>query len=107
MSKAITSPVKRWPGTVTLSDPLSFPQAIAIEDAIEAVQAMEDPSQQRVNFAWLPALMDCVEKWELEGLADPPAPFPATPAASSARLIVWLIREVSALFNEAEEAPNA
>lgn len=33
MSKVIKSPVPKYPGTVTLYDPLSFPQVIAIEDA--------------------------------------------------------------------------
>jgi len=107
MSKTITSPVKKWPGTVTLSDPLSFPQAIAFEDTIDAVKALEDPSQQRVNYTLLPAVLACVEKWELEGLGDPPNPFPATPLVASALLLAWLVREVSRLFNEAEEVPNA
>ena len=107
MSKVVTSPVKKWPGTVTLSDPLSFPQAIGFEDAIDAVRALEDPSQQRVNYTLLPAVLTCVEKWELEGLGDPPSPFPATPLVASARLLAWLVQEVSRLFNEADEVPNA
>jgi hypothetical protein len=107
MSKVVTSPVKKWPGTVTLSDPLSFPQALAFEDAIDAVNALEKPSQHRLNYTLLPAVLGCVEKWELEGLGDPPSPFPATPSVASARLITWLIREVTALFQEADEVPNA
>ena len=107
MSKVVTSPVKKWPGTVTLADPLSFPQALAFEDAIDAVRALEDPSTQRVNYTLLPAVLMCVEKWELEGLGNPPDPFPATPAQASAQLLAWLVGEVSALFREAEDVPNA
>jgi hypothetical protein len=107
MSKVITSPVKRWPGTVTLADPLSFPQAIAVEEALDTVRDSDNPSRQEINHALLPAIMGCVEKWNLEGMADPPDPFPATPSVSSAQLLSWLFREVTALFMEDTEVPNA
>ncbi len=36
MPKLITSPVDKFPGTVTLHDPLSFPMIITIEEAVAA-----------------------------------------------------------------------
>ena len=42
MSKTITSPIARWQGTVTLSDPLTLPQAERIEQAQSA-------SQEKIN----------------------------------------------------------
>jgi len=109
MSKVITSPVKRWTGTVTISDPLNYPQALDIEAAISQATALPDGATRRqYNFTLLPAVLGCVERWDLQGL---PAQvgvdsFPATPPTSSARLLAWLINEVIALYREADENPN-
>jgi len=105
--KVITSPVKRWPGTVTISDPLTFPQVFAFEDGLAAMRALgEDTDIRHQFFALLPGVCACVEKWEIQGLPEmvTSETFPATPARASAELANWLIGEVSALFNEAEEA---
>ena len=110
MSKVIECPVKRFPGTVTLSDPLTFPQVFAIQDALEAAGELGDEIQVlRYNHAILPGVIECVEKWELEGVPNPPDAdnFPATPAEASARLVAWLVGEISDLFNEAEPDPEA
>lgn len=114
MSKVITSPVKRWPGTVTLSDPLTFPQVFAFEDANEAVQAevnngaKDDLSVARVSWLILPGVLSCVEAWNLKDFPAAPTvdTFPATPKLSRAYLIAWLVREITALYREAEESPN-
>ena len=109
MSKVIESPVKRWPGTVTLSDPLTFPQALAVEDALKAAQELgEEASQRRQNYTVLPGLLECVEKWELENFPKTPTAdtFPSTPATPSAELIAWLIEEIIGLYYEAEPDPN-
>ena len=109
MSKIVQSPVKRWPGTVTLSDPLTFPQALAVEDALEAAKELgEEASQRRQNYTVLPGLLGCVEKWDLDGFVENPTAdtFPSTPAIASAELIGWLIEEVISLYYEAEPDPN-
>lgn len=118
MGKVITSPVKKWPGTVTLCDPLSLPQVVevrkALESAIEVAGSGEtDKDGDRIiadlaayHNELLPAFLSCVEIWELEGLENPPNPFPGTPRASAAELMNWLSTEVIALFAEAETAPN-
>lgn len=100
MGKVITSPVKRWAGTVTLQDPLTFPAYIAWRDAIRDAQAFKD-DYLRYSAALLPGVLACVEKWELKGFA--PAPFPATPRASSDKLLAWLLREIGAVANEGGE----
>lgn len=109
MPKSIASPIKRWPGTVTLSDPLTYSQVFSWEDALAAVQALEQPTQARLNAALLPAILACVEQWQLERFPTAPTAgnFPATPAQSAARLIAWLIQEISSLYREADEIPNA
>lgn len=108
MSKIITSPVKRWAGTVKISDPLTFPQVFAFQDAIEAAKRAES-SVMASNAAWLPGILACVEAWELENFPRNPTPetFPATPPGSSARLIAWLIGEIGGLFQESDPDPNA
>ena len=108
MSKLITSPVKRWPGSVTLADPLSFPQVFAFEDALaEATKLGEDITVERQYYALLPGVCACVEQWNLDGLGRLTAEtFPATPRKSATQLLSWLMEEVSGLFREAEEIPN-
>ncbi len=111
MSKVITSPIKRWPGTVTLADPLSFPQYIAWRDAMKQAQAYlteqgESAQQAEYDLILLAGLRSCVEAWGLDG-GFTPEPFPATPRVASSRLIAWLIRETSAIANAADDtAPN-
>ncbi len=104
MGKEITSPVKKWPGTITLCDPLSLPQVIAIQDANAETQALgEDTTLQKQHSILVPVLLDCVEKWELEGIDDPPDPFPATPLKSSAELANWILNEIGSLLIEDDE----
>ena len=105
MSKLVISPSSRWPGKVTLSSPMSLPQAIAWERAIRDVQALTgDVTITEVNYALLPAICNCVEKWELEGVGDPtPDTFPATPRKESVELIGWLISEITRIYTGEEE----
>ena len=114
MSKIITSPSKRWPGTVTLSDPLTYPQFLAVQDAVLGIQALRaEPdgdtlTQERINYMYLPGLVDCVEEWRLENFPDEVTAdtFQVTPGAASGELITWLLSEVIALYREADEVPN-
>lgn len=105
MSKIITSPVKRFPGTVTLADPLTFPQYLAWQRALNSAQAHRDDNAEFVGTL-LPGLFACVESWSLTGFPESvtPATFPATPRISSDRIVGWLIREIGALIREADEA---
>ena len=108
MSKVITSPVDRWPGKVTLSDPLTFPQSLAVEDALDAAQELGEATQRRQNYTVLPGLLGCVEEWNLDGFVENPTAdtFPSTPAIPSAELIGWLIDEIIGLYHEAKPDPN-
>jgi hypothetical protein len=110
MSKIITSPVKRWSGSVTLYDPLTIPQAMAFEDALDLARAEENKDFTRAKIAQLllPGICACVEKWELDGLGIvTPENYPASPKLSSAMLLSWLMGEITTLFKEADEVPNA
>ncbi len=108
MSKTIVSPVKRFPGTVTLKDPLHYPQVIAFQRALEVAQELPPGSMQiEYNRALLPGVIAIVEEWNLTGVDKHPTPdsFPMTPIQSARELAAWLIRETSALFAE-DEIPN-
>ena len=108
MSKTITSPVKRWPGAVVLSDPLNYPQSIAIEEALETARTIEDKRSAAYRNALLPGICACVEKWEIEGLGQlTPDNFPSTPIVSSSLLVAWLLGEIVKLFRDGDEIPNA
>jgi hypothetical protein len=108
MAKVIISPVKRFSGSVTLSDPLTFPQALAVESAIRKGQALGDEGTHlQFDNVLLPAVLACVQEWNIAGVDNPtPETFPATPRTASAELIAWLIGEVMALYKDAEELPN-
>lgn len=110
MSRVVTSPVRHFSGSVTLQDPLYFPQVIAVRDARLASEALgEKPLAIEYNHAILPGVIACVEEWHLRNvLANPTADtFPTTPAESANKLVDWLVEEVNKLFLETEEIPNA
>jgi len=128
MSKVITSPVKKWPGSVTIADPLTVKQAMDIEESLDNANALipeksgdteeemkawknkvaEVVNSARYLYTLLPGLCGCVEKWELAGLGNvTPDNFPGSPKVSRALLFSWLMDEVVKLYREAEEIPNA
>ncbi len=103
----IPSPVKRWPGTVTLPAYLSWPQIKLWRTASEEAKASTDMVDQ--EMAWLRAICAIVEEWDLKGLAPhlTPETFPATPPRAGVLLINWLIQSIGAVIAEEDEAPNA
>jgi len=108
MPKTIISTIKRWPGTVTISEPLTFPQVQAIEDAIGLPEG-EINSEKRIwlsviDVKRLPVIQACVEKWELENFN--PDPFPASPRSASHKLVEWLFLEIYKVYIGELEDPN-
>jgi hypothetical protein len=121
MSKVIKSPVDHFAGEVTLSDPLNFPQVFAFRDAMAAGRALipqvEDDAesdeaevdQLEYNFAVLPGILACVEKWDLDNVPANPEldTFPATPSLESNEMLAWLLGEVVSIFRRDEPDPEA
>ena len=110
MSKVITSPVKRFSGTVVLSDPLTYPQTFAFEDALAAARALgDDVDAKRIYYELLPGILACVEEWNLEGVPAHPTrdTFPSSPTRSAMQLASWLLGEITRLNDEAENVPLA
>jgi hypothetical protein len=83
---------------------MSLPQALAWEKCIRDTQQLTgDITITDVNYSMLPGIIACVEKWELEGIGNPPDPFPASPRADSRDLIAWLISEITRVYMGEEE----
>lgn len=115
----IESPVKHWPGTVTLLDQLTMPQVLIFERVLaESGEFFEDKDGERVlkaNTMWgapdakrIEGILACVEEWDLENFPDEVTveTFPATPRTSSHALISWLFGEIVKLYIGEVEIPN-
>lgn len=105
MPKTITSPVENWPGTVTLHDPMTLVQEAAWEDAF--ADARNAKSRASRTLAILPGIFANVKEWKLDSFPAHPTidTFPARPREDSARLVAWLIGEITELYKEGE-VPN-
>lgn len=109
MSKTVTSPSKRWPGTVTISDPLTLPQAEAINDARRYFYDNRKAEGEYISYLDLdkpriPAILICVEKWDLQNFS--PDPFPMSPEKTRHSLVNWLWQELEAIYDAEDEVPN-
>lgn len=132
MSKVITSTLARFPGTVTIADPMNFSQWMAWRAArdnanlqhVAAVGEDEEGKATRTltygeiglvdayTLATLPGVLACVEKWELENFPNS-LTIETFPAAGSkytrldiANLLIWLAHEVDDVaFGEGND-PN-
>ena len=120
MSKVIKSPVERWPGQVTISDPMNYDQVRKIEDAMDAghgfdpssymskLQEVEVVWTSKINQASLPAILACVESWELKDFPEnvTEANFPATPRGDAMELAAWLFGEIQSVYYGEIEVKN-
>ena len=105
MPKTVECPVKRWPGSVTFRDPIPLADIVHFEAAIRDVQELEGVTEAQVEVRLVPALVSCVEAWELGG-GFAPDPFPGTPRAASAQLVAWLIAEIIKIYRGDEESES-
>ncbi len=121
MAKVIESPVKKWPGKITISDPLSMIQVLALEEVVnerdayhkngaseEGDEAVNGHSMIKSRSLLIPALIGCVESWDLEGLDKPNGieDWPGSPLKESGELINWMFTEIWALLELSTEVPN-
>ena len=112
--RIIESPVEHFKGTVQLSDPLTFPQVIAFQDAIRETMNLisedgkENIALAKLHYALLPGILPCIEKWEIENMPKRPTAnnFPATPMIATGALVDWLRGEIMNLVIEVESVPN-
>jgi len=109
MPKTLTSPVKRFAGTIVLPDYLTFPQLIAWRNGVKSLAADSTVGQVAMSeddsLALLPAIYAIVSEWHLQGIPDRPDLFPATPRVPVFRLLIWLIGEITALVGAEDDDP--
>lgn len=97
-----------------IHDPLTYPQLIAYYDAIDEVQALrakngkKEPSAFILRQMLLPALIGCIDKWNLENFPKKVTPenFPASPTRASGEIVDWLQENILLLITEETEVPN-
>ncbi len=109
MGKKITSKIKGWKGTVTLSDPLFLPQVLALRKAVRGVEELGEnvPWDERMMI-YLPTLLGCIEDWSIKSKDHPTAEtFPMVGTgvliANSIEFINLLQKEIWALFSIVED----
>jgi hypothetical protein len=111
MSKTITSPSTRWPGSVTLTDPLTLPQAEAIDEGLAIIREHEgnNISYVKIDKAHLIGILACVEKWDLQNMPEPLTleNFPMSPQGARRELVGWLWNELyNKIYLGELEIPN-
>ena len=117
MGKTIESPVKRFPGKITLCDPLTYAQVAKWDEALQRIRKETELSKverlAQIERELYPLIFEFVEKWELENMkAEPRESFPnataGTSAASIHGLVGWLITECQNVYDGNEDSdPNA
>lgn len=115
MSRAVESPVKRWPGKIWLPDTLNFAQYLAWKQAVQKAEALGEVTienaavQPEMSLALLPGLLACVERWELSGTFPATVTvetFPAAPRTASIKLLTAVTLAVNQLVKEQDDDPN-
>lgn len=88
-----------------MADPLTISQAHLIEAGMRQPETQDERVWLSViDEMKLPAIMGCVEKWELENFT--PDPFPASPRIDSHKLIDWLFGEILQIYFGEAIVPN-
>lgn len=105
----IASNSKRWPGSVTITEQLTLPQVELIESALEPLQ---DSGKQvfftAIDKNTIPAIIACVEKWDLKNFPDPVAleTWPMQARKESHMLIRLIWEAVIQVYIGEQEVPN-
>lgn len=89
----------RWAGAVTIADPLTLPQAQLIEAGLKQPEGHEGETRiflSVIDEMKLPAVIACVEKWDLTNFT--PDPFPASPRGESHKLIDFIFQELMNVY---------
>jgi hypothetical protein len=115
MSRIVISPLTRWAGSVTLADPLNMAQGELIEAGMVRAEPDKDGTVRYtvMDKPQIPAIIACVEKWELKDFPEPgksekptPENFPWSPRKDSHELIEWLYSEIRKIYLGELEVPN-
>ena len=111
MPKRVEIDIHVWKGSVEIADPLTIPQAKAIEAGMAKPEITDGQDRvwlSLIDEMQLPALMACVTNWELSNFpakvtADT---FPASPRGKSHELIDAIFRELMKVYFGEAIVPN-
>jgi hypothetical protein len=108
--KAITCPVKRWPGTIVIAHPMTLPQVALFQRMWRELGELGDVSSLEQSAVLWPGLRELILEWNIKNL-DLPSPdnFPGQPTKDVDEFFVWLFKEVLDAYQKAEgkESPKA
>lgn len=102
MGKVITSPVEKFPGTVTLYDPVPFPAFVAWQKALRKSKEIDNAADAEAQMYMFEGVAAMVEKCDLKGF-DISAPI-ANPMNDVLKLLAWLVTEIGNVLNS--DDPN-
>lgn len=108
MSKILESPVPEYAGKVTIPTRLTAPQYMLYKATAKAIQESSG-DYDSLALAALPGALGLVERWEIEGLPNPPTleNFPVTPIVPAIQFLLFVWGEINQLVMPTAEAPNA
>ncbi len=99
-----------WVGSVALADPMTLPQAEAIDEVRTIILGYD--KEKRLTFTsldkpHLSAILACVEKWDIPNLPTPTLDnFPMSPLRARHEFIDFIWKEVQDIYYTEEEIPN-
>lgn len=102
---------KTFNGSVTMFDRLYLPQVELVEAALLDVPEVDESNRVRftaLDKPKLPALIACVEKWELTNFPEAVTvdSFPLTPRKEAHALIDQIFVAIGKIYNGEMEVPN-
>lgn len=110
--KRIESNLERWKGNVVLFDPLPLVKLVTFEEAVKAA-LLADPKlgSARSHMLIIPALIECVAEWHIEGFPEKPTAetFPGMGTGISKVDITQLINFITSelmKFLRGDDDPN-
>lgn len=109
MAKQLSSPVSHFSGTVVVKDPLPLMACAAWSRAIKDALALDEPTIDEVNLAFLPGVFACVEAWDIANLPKVPTleTFPGSPSGPRAEFVSWIVGEIAKVYKGEQDVPLA
>ena len=102
--------IKRWSGSITLPDYLSWPQLMKWDGVLRATDKYREGDKIKSEYVMqffndlLPCILDVVQEWHIEGLPERPTvdTFPGSP-----ELVAFLAEQLVELYRKTNEVdPN-
>ena len=74
----------------------------------ERARASATENEMEIFYFSLLAVLPCVEKWDIQEIANPPDPetIPVSPIGPISQVIGWIVHEVSRLLFRPADFPN-